>query len=47
MIDIAMILVTYDPMEGVAVDVQEHARQIGTRLDRYTWGDDHFIPPWG
>jgi hypothetical protein len=46
-IDIAMIPVTYDPMEGVVFDVQEYARQIGTMLDRYTWGDDLFIPPWG
>jgi hypothetical protein len=27
-------------MEGVSVDVQDHARRIGTLLDRYTWGDD-------
>ena len=30
MIDIAMIPVTDDPMEGVAVDVQYHARRTGT-----------------
>jgi hypothetical protein len=29
MINIAMILVTDDPMEGVAFDVQDHARRIG------------------
>jgi hypothetical protein len=42
-----MIPVTYDTMEGVAIDVQDHVRQIGTMLDRYTWGDDQFGPPWG
>jgi hypothetical protein len=42
-----MIPVTYDPMEGIAVDVQDHARRTGTILDRYTWGDDQFGPPWG
>jgi hypothetical protein len=30
MINIAMILVTDEPMEGVASDVMYHARQIGT-----------------
>ena len=30
MIDIAMIPVTDEPMEGVAVDVQDHARRTGT-----------------
>jgi hypothetical protein len=29
-IDIAMIPVTDEPMEGVAFDVQDHARRIGT-----------------
>jgi hypothetical protein len=38
---------TDEPMEGVAFDVQDHARQIGTILDQYTWGDDQFRPPWG
>jgi hypothetical protein len=42
-----MIPVTYEPMEGVVVDVQDHARRAGTMLDRYTWGDDQFRPPWG
>jgi hypothetical protein len=28
-IDIAMIPVTYEPMEGVAFDVQDHARRTG------------------
>jgi hypothetical protein len=42
-----MIPVTDEPMEGVAFDVQDHARQTGTILDRYTWGDDQFGPPWG
>jgi hypothetical protein len=42
-----MILVTYEPMEGVAVDVQEHARRTDTMLEWYTWGDDQFGPPWG
>jgi hypothetical protein len=46
-IDIAMIPVTDEPMEGVAIDVQDHARRTGTTLDRYTWGDDQFGPPWG
>jgi hypothetical protein len=46
-IDIAMIPVTYEPMEVVAVDVQDHARQTSTMLDRNTWGDDQFGPPWG
>jgi hypothetical protein len=39
-IDIAMIPVTDEPMEGVAIDVQDHARRTGTTLYRYTWGDD-------
>jgi hypothetical protein len=30
MINIAMIPVTDEPMEGVASDVQDHARRIGT-----------------
>ena len=47
MIDIAMIAVIDEPMEGITVDVQDHARWIGTILDRYTWGDDQFGPPWG
>jgi hypothetical protein len=42
-----MIPVTYEPLEGVVVDVQDHARRTGTMLDRYTWGDDQFRPPWG
>jgi hypothetical protein len=42
-----MILVTDEPMEGVVVDVQDHARRTGTILDQYTWGDDQFGPPWG
>jgi hypothetical protein len=42
-----MIPVTYEPMEGVSVDVQDHARRTCTIMDRYTWGDDHFGPPWG
>jgi hypothetical protein len=25
-----MILATYEPMEGVSVDVQDHTRRIGT-----------------
>jgi hypothetical protein len=29
-IDIAMIPVTNEPMEGIAFDVQVHARQTGT-----------------
>jgi hypothetical protein len=29
-IDIAMIPVTYKPMEGIVVDVQDHARRTGT-----------------
>ena len=33
MIDITMIPVTYEPMEDVAVDVQDHAQWIGTILD--------------
>jgi hypothetical protein len=37
-----MIPVTYEPMEGVAVDVQDHVQRTGTILDRYTWGDDKF-----
>jgi hypothetical protein len=31
-----MILVTVEPMEGVAFDVQDHARRIGT-----IWTDTH------
>jgi hypothetical protein len=42
-----MIPVTYEPTEGIAVDVQDHAQRTGTFLDRYTWGDDQFGPPWG
>jgi hypothetical protein len=42
-----MILVIDEPMEGVAVDVQDHARRTCTILDWYTWGDDQFGPPWG
>jgi hypothetical protein len=30
MIDIAMIPRTYEPMEGIVFDVQDHARQTGT-----------------
>jgi hypothetical protein len=30
MIDIAMIPVTYEPMEGVSVDVQDHTWWTGT-----------------
>jgi hypothetical protein len=41
-IDIAMIPVTDEPMEGVVVDVQDHAQWTGTILDQYTWGDDQF-----
>jgi hypothetical protein len=40
MIDIAMIPLTYELMEGVSSDVRDHTRQTGTILDRYTWGDD-------
>jgi hypothetical protein len=40
MIDIAMIPVTYEPVEGVSVDVQDHTQRTGTILGRYTWGDD-------
>jgi hypothetical protein len=40
MINIAMILVTDEPMEGITIDVEDHARQKSTILDRYTWGDD-------
>jgi hypothetical protein len=42
-----MIPVTDEPMEGVAVNVQDHARRTCTILDRYTWGDDQFGSPWG
>ena len=42
-----MIPMTDEPMEGVPFDVQDHARRTGTILDRYTWGDDQFGPPWG
>jgi hypothetical protein len=35
-IDIAMILVTNEPMEGVVFDVQDHARRTGT-----TWTGTH------
>jgi hypothetical protein len=35
-----MILVTYETMEGVFVDVAgPHT------MDRYIWGDDYFRPP--
>jgi hypothetical protein len=37
MIDIAMIPETYEPMEGIVVDVQDHAQRTGTTLGRYTW----------
>jgi hypothetical protein len=46
-IDIAMIHVTDEPMEGISFDVQDHARWRDTILDRYTWEDDQFGPPWG
>jgi hypothetical protein len=46
LIDIAMIPMTDEPMEGIAFDVQDHARRTGTILDWYTWGDDQFRPPW-
>jgi hypothetical protein len=39
-----MIPMTYEPTEGVVVDVQDHARWTGTILDRYIWGDDQFGP---
>jgi hypothetical protein len=42
-----MIPMTDESMEGVAFDVQDHARRTGTILDRYTWGDYQFGPPWG
>jgi hypothetical protein len=42
-----MILVTYEPMEGVVIDVQDHARWIGTMLKTYTWGDDQFETSMG
>jgi hypothetical protein len=32
-----MIPVTYEPTEGVVVDVQDHAQWTGTILDWYTW----------
>jgi hypothetical protein len=41
-----MIPVTDKPMEGVAFDVQDHLTDR-YHLDRYTWGDDQFGPPWG
>ena len=44
---IAMIPMIYEPLEGVVVDVQDHARRTGTMLDWYTWGDDQFRPPRG
>jgi len=47
MIDIALIPMTSEPMEGVAFDVQDYARQTSTILDWYTWGDDQFETPWG
>jgi hypothetical protein len=34
-----MILVTYEPMEGVSVDVQDHARWTGTTLETGTHGE--------
>ena len=46
MIDIAMIPVTDEPMEGVAFDVQDHTRRTST-ICTGTWGDDQFGPPWG
>ena len=40
MIDIVMIPVTYEPMEGILVVV------VGPHLTyRYTWGDDYLGPP--
>jgi hypothetical protein len=39
-IDIAMFLVTYEPMEGVFVDVTGPHPMGGTQMDRYTWEDD-------
>jgi hypothetical protein len=36
MINIAMILVTNEPMEGNFFDVQDHARRTGTN-----WTDTH------
>jgi hypothetical protein len=41
-IDISMIHVTYNPMEGVLFFV------VGPcPVDRYIWGDDYLEPPWG
>jgi hypothetical protein len=42
-----MMPVIDEPMEGIAFDVQDHAQRTGTILDRHTWGDDQFGPPWG
>ena len=41
-----MIPMTDEPMEGIAFDVQDHVGGTSTILDRYTWGDDQFGPPW-
>jgi hypothetical protein len=46
-IDISIIPVTYEPMEGIFVDVSGPYPMAGTQMDRYTWGDDQFRPPWG
>jgi hypothetical protein len=32
--------VTYEPMEGVSVDVQDHTLMDMYIMDMYTWGDD-------
>jgi hypothetical protein len=42
-----MIPIIDEPMEGIVVNVQDHARWTGTILDQYTWEDDQFGPPWG
>jgi hypothetical protein len=41
-IDISMIPVNYDPMEGIIFVVAGPFS-----MDRYIRGDDWFIPPWG
>jgi hypothetical protein len=39
-IEIAMIPVTYEPMEGVYVDVAGPHPMDRYPMDMYTWGDD-------
>ena len=47
MIDIAMIPRTNEPMEGEVFLCAGPCPTDRYQVDRYTWGDDYFEPPWG